>query len=529
MRLLCLALLMTAACATAGGPSKPPQPAWPARVTPEGHVVGQVDANGVTSFLGVPYAAAPVGAARWSNADHPALHPPFTAAAYRLPCAQIPVPAGSDSLSQGQLVASSEDCLYLNVWVPPHDPGERLPVMVWSHGGQHLRGATSQYDGEQLARLGRVVVVTVAYRLGPLGFLAHPALTAETAQRTSGNQALFDHVQALSWLRANVADFAGDPDRITLFGESAGGATTCALLASPLARGLFHRAILMSGPCVGDDHTPTLAEREAFGRGLAEALGCKQDDLTAELACMRSKPVDEVMTAIPLANVLGDDGKGATYRFNLDHVMLLLSPRAALAHGDIPKIPVMLGTVDDEMGRHVGGLGVQSPDDFRDHLKKEWPAHADRILAAYPISVPADIPRQLAAVYSDWAMTCPARRDARALAAAGSPTFLYRFRRAPNILGGKAGSFHGSELAYLFPSVFNNSSFVQDDNDRLLTATMIGYWSRFAANGDPNGAGAPTWPRYDGRDWHLDLDVESRMGARLRKDPCDLWDSIPGP
>src|SRR5262249_7147218 len=148
-------------------------------------------------------------------------------------------------------------------------------------------------------------VVTIAYRLGPLGFLAHPALTAESPRHTSGNEALFDHLQALTWLRANLAAFDGDPARLTLFGESAGSASTCALLASPLARGMFQRAILESDACPTDEDSPTIAVREAFGRRLADALGCKADDPAAELACMRGKTDDEVMTAIPLAKVLG--------------------------------------------------------------------------------------------------------------------------------------------------------------------------------------------------------------------------------
>jgi para-nitrobenzyl esterase len=527
MRPVLLALLTTAACATHIAPTSEPQPAWPVVGTTEGHVVGVQDGNGVTSFLGVPYAAPPVGDARWTVTAAPPRHNGITAAAYHLPCAQIPIPAGSDSLAQGQRIDSSEDCLHLNIWVPPHDPGERLPVMVWSHGGQYLRGATSQYDGEQLARLGHVVVVTVAYRLGPLGFLAHPALTAEPPWHASGNQALFDHIQALSWLRSNLPRFGGDPERITLFGESAGGATTCALLGSPLATGLFHRAILMSGPCVGYEDTPTLEQREAFGRSLGAALGCKDDDPAREIACMRGKSVEQVMTAIPLAKVLGTDDNAVGYRFNLDNVLLLKNPTHAIASNDIVKIPVMLGTVDDEMGRYIVGLGVDSLDEYRAHLNKRWPGNAERLLAAYPVQSPADVPRQLAAVYSDWAMTCPARRDARALTAAGNTTYLYRFHRAPNILGGKFGTFHGSELAYLFPSAFKNHDFVQTDEDQRFARTMIGYWSRFAATGDPNGAAAPTWPVHDERDWHLDLDVEPRMGARLNTAKCDIWDTVP--
>lgn len=491
-------------------------------------MLGQVDRDGVQSFLGVPYAAPPVAGDRWREALPPRPHPPLEATQFHLPCSQIPLPASGDAFGGGKKIASSEDCLYLNVWVPPATPGharDRLPVMVWLHGGQYLRGAASQYDGAQLAGLGHVIVVTMDYRLGPLGFLAHPALTAESPRHTSGNEALFDHVQSLRWLGANIAAFGGDPARITLFGESAGSASTCALLGSPLGRGLFQRAILESDACPGEDDTPSLASREQFGRRLAEALGCKADDLARELACMRGKTADEVMTAIPLAKALGDDGNGVGYRFNLDNVMLVESPEAAVKAGHIPHIPVMLGTTDNEMGRYIGGMNVKSADDFRARLAKDWPDSARVIAAAYPVA--GDVDEQLAALYSDWGMTCPTRRDARWFADAGVTTYLYRFTHAPNVMGGKAGAFHGSELVYLFPSVFASRGLVYSDEDRALAQLMIGYWARFAATGDPNGNGALAWPAYSSAtDQHLAIDVSPSVGSRLRRAQCDTWDQV---
>jgi para-nitrobenzyl esterase len=523
MRPLSVTALVTALAACTS-PAHPQGPARPTAETHEGRVLGQVDHDGVQVFLGVPYAAPPVGNNRWREALPPPPHPPLEAMAFHLPCSQIPLPAGSDSFGAGEKIASSEDCLYLNVWVPPRTT-DKLPVMAWLHGGQYLRGAASQYDGAQLARLGHVVVVTMDYRLGPLGFLAHPALTAESGKHTSGNETLFDHLQALVWLRANIAAFGGDPDRITLFGESAGSASTCALLGSPLARGLFQRAILESDACPGRDDTPSLASREQFGRRLADALGCKADDLARELACMRQKTADEVMTAIPLAKVLGDDGNGVTYRFNQDNVMLVESPEDAVKAGHIPHIPIMLGTTDNELGRYIVGMNVKSVDDFRAHLAKTWPDYARQLFEAYPIANNLD--DQLAALYSDWDMTCPTRRDARWFANAGVTTFLYRFTRAPNVMGGKAGAFHGSELVYLFPSVFATKGLVYTDDDRALAKLMSGYWGRFAATGNPNGDGALTWPRYaTATDQHLTIDVVPSAGSQLRRAQCDTWDQV---
>jgi len=522
-------ILLVIAIAACGPP--PPvhvaAPGHPEAETKEGRVIGKTDAHGIAAYLGVPYAAPPVGPARWREAMPPAAHPPLEAAAFHLPCSQIPIPEGSDAFGAGKKIESSEDCLYLNVWVPPHAVGDQLPVMVWLHGGQYLRGAASQYDGTQLAELGNVVVVTMDYRLGPLGFLAHPALTAESEQHTSGNEALFDHLQALHWLQANLPAFGGDPGRVTLFGESAGSASTCAMMASPLAATLFQRAILESDACPGGEDTPTLADREKFGRRLADALGCKNADLARELACMRGKTDDQVMTAIPLAKVLGDDGNGVGYRFNLDGVMLKESPEAALKAGRIARIPVMLGTTDNEMGRYVVAYKVTTPDELRAQIAKEWPKHAQDLAALYPVDETHTVEDQLAALYSDWGMTCPTRRDARWFSALAVPTYLYRFTHAPDVMGGKAGAFHGSELVYLFPSVFAKKGLVYTDADRALAQAMIGYWARFAATGDPNGGGTVTWPRYTtASDAHFVIDNSVLDGTQLRRAECDVWDRV---
>jgi para-nitrobenzyl esterase len=503
---------------------RPEPPVRPTARTSEGDVLGTRDADGVETYLGIPYAAPPVGPLRWRDPEPPRPHAPLPTTAYHLACAQIPLPDSGDQFGPGKKVPSSEDCLYMNLWVPPHEGA--LPVMVWTHGGQYLRGAASQYDGAKLARVGKVVVVTFDYRLGPLGFVAHPALTAESPRHGSGNQAMFDNLAALAWVRANIAAFGGDPSRVTLFGESAGSATTCALLVSPLGKGLFHRAILESDACPGDDDTPTLANREAFGRRLGDALGCKSDDLAAELACMRGKTADEVLAAIPLAKVLGDDGNGVGYRFDRDDVLLAVTPEAGVAAGRFARVPVMLGTTDNEMGRYVGAFHVTSADTYRAVIEKEWGKDAKTLLDRYPVT-DATAVDQLAALYSDWGMTCPVRRDARHFAAAGVPTYLYRFRRAPPIMGGKGGAFHGAELVYLFPSVFAKLKPAYTPDDDRVAGMMIGYWSRFAATGDPNGGGAPAWPRYDPkRDEHLDVDLAPRTGTALRRAECDTWDAI---
>jgi len=509
----------------------PPAPARPEVTTTEGVVRGKTDAQGVDSYLGVPYASPPVGPARWREPAPPRAHEPLDAVAFRLPCPQIPIPQGSDSFGAGKRIPTSEDCLFLNLWIPPHQPGSRLPVMLWSHGGQYLRGSPAQYEGDQLARLGNVIVVTLAYRLGPMGFLAHPALTAESPLHTSGNQALLDHIQALRWLRANVDRFGGDPDRITLFGESAGSATACALLGSPLAAGLFHRAILQSNACQDDEGTPPIAGREAFGRRMAKALGCEDAQPAAELACMRGKTEEEVLTAIPLAKVFGDSGEGVGYRFTLDGVVLTHSPAKAVLAGKGQRMPVMMGTTDDEMGRYVGGYGITTAEQLRALIAKEWPRSVPALTEMYRVEDGQDPFPQLSALFSDEASTCPVRRDAIAFSKMAHPVYLYRFLHAPEVMGGPKGlgAFHGAELVYLFPSIFRRYNLKYTEKDRPLAELMAGYWGRFAATGDPNGGGALAWPRYQpAEDRHMALDLVPSAGAGLRRAQCDLWDRVEG-
>jgi len=369
--------------------------------------------------------------------------------------------------------------------------------------------------------------VTINYRLGVLGFLAHPALTAEDEHQSSGNSGLLDQQAALRWVHGNIAGLGGDPDNVTVFGESAGSISVCAHVASPLAAGLFHRALGESVPCTflaTPLHASTgSAGAESLGVTLAQTLGC--DTAPDVLTCMRGKTADEVMTAIPLAKVLGDDGKGVGYRFNHDDVMLRESPQDAVEAGRFSHLPIMLGTTDNEMGRYVVGMNVHSADDLRARIAVDWPEHAAVVTDSYPVT--GDVTDQLAALYSDWGMTCPTRRDARWFAAAGLPTYLYRFTRAPNVMGGKAGAFHGAELVYLFPSVFASRGLVYTDDDRALAQLMVGYWARFAATGDPNGSAAPAWPRYTAdADQHLAIDLVPSVGSQLRRAQCDTWDRI---
>lgn len=516
-------LIVLAACSPPRAPV-PPVATNPLDVaTTEGRVLGH-RAGDVDVFLGVPYAQPPLGPLRWREPVPPLAHAPLTADHFHLPCAQIPVPAGGDAFGSGKKIESSEDCLYLNVWVPKHAANEPLPVMVWIHGGQYIRGSASQYDGEQLARLGHVMVVTMDYRLGPMGFLAHPALTAESPHHTSGNQAMLDHVQALRWLHANLAAFGGDPARVTVFGESGGSASACAMLTSPLARGLVARVILESDACLAGDDTPALAQREELGKKLSQALACAgQPD---ELACMRGKSQDDVLGALALGKVLADDG-GASWVPALDGYVFTETSEQSIQAGHQPKIPVLMGTVDNELGRYATGAGVKTVDEYQKRLAKDWEGDAPKIAQLYPVTADDQVLPQLGTLFSDWGMTCPTRRDVRWFAAAGVPVYLYRYMRAPNILQRSQGAFHGAELVSLFPSVFASHGWIHEPDDDVVTNVLVGYWSRFAATGDPNGSGALAWPRYEARsDPYMALDVTPHVGTGLRAAQCDVWDHV---
>jgi para-nitrobenzyl esterase len=205
-----------------------------------------------------------------------------------------------------------------------------------------------------------------------------------------------------------------------------------------------------------------------------------------------------------------------------------MSPQKALETGAVMRIPVMLGTTDDEMGRYIVGLKLDNVDDFHSVLKKEWPEHADALAAAYPVHEPEQVKPQMAALFSDWANTCPIRHDARMFVKLGAPAYLYRFKRAPDVFGDRSkGAFHGSELAFLFPSVFAKHQLVVSDEDRVVAQTMSRYWGHFAATGDPNGAGAPVWPRYDvASDPYIALDATTTAATKLHTAECDLWDRI---
>lgn len=509
--------LASAAClvATGGHAGAGAEPAGgEVVVTAEGPVRGVVGEDH-RLFQGIPFAAAPVGELRW--------RPPRPARPWRETLdATRPRAACAQPARLGAPESAEEDCLHLNVTTPRRARG-RLPVMVWVHGGAFVTGNGHTYDARKLAVEGGVVVVTVNYRLGPLGFLALPSLTAETPGAQSGNYGLQDQQAALRWVRRNAAAFGGDPGNVTLFGESAGAGSVCAHLASPTAAGLFHRAIAQSYSCTAPMGTKERAE--AAGAELAAGFGCADPATAAE--CLRGKPVPDLVRAWPGgAPVVGG------FQFPLQ-------PGEALRRDRFHHVPLMLGNTLDEMRLFVSldydavGNPV-TPQEYERVVRATFGEHADQVLARYPL---ADYPSPTIALSTVLShsgsvlSTCDHLDSYRSASAKPLPVYAYQFtdRTAPPLVdvpGFDEGAEHGTELNFLFPRLFGRA--LSPEQERLSTA-MVAYWTAFARTGDPNRRGLPAWPRFRGPGDVLGLDI-APGGVRpvdvSVTGKCDFWNSI---
>jgi para-nitrobenzyl esterase len=432
--------------------------------------------------------------------------------------------------------AMSEDCLYLNVWTPAKAATEKLPVMVWIHGGGFQAGSASEprQDGERLARQG-VVVVGINYRLGVFGFLAHPALTAESGHGASGNYGLVDMVAALCWVRDNVAAFGGDPGNVTIFGESAGSFAVSGIVASPLARGLVAKAIGESGAFLGYHLLPTqsLAASEAHGVSFATTLGA------ASLAEMRARSAEAVLEAALREK--------AAFGPTIDGHVLPKDVAAIYAAGEQARVPLVAGWNADEVRQDVV-LAEEPPTakGFVEQVRARFGPAAEALLAVYPAAADAEAVESAAAfagdlflVHATWKWIEVHRRTS------GAAVYRYRFDRkipvAPGTtVNGKpataedVGARHAGEIEYVFGALDSLPTVPWQEGDRKLSDLMMGYWANFARGGDPNGPGLPPWPRYTGgpgpQVMHLDATSEARPDAlRARYEALDAVLSAPRP
>ncbi|MFB7784907.1 carboxylesterase/lipase family protein [Streptomyces vinaceus] len=542
-----VAVLVATAVPAAGRESVSPRsPGGEAPVVRTDHGLVRGVAHGsYNTYDGIPYAAPPTGSRRWRP---PAPVAPWRgvrdATAQPQRCVQMPAPGAAT-------VVGSEDCLYLNVTTPTPTPrhaapqgGRKRPVLVWLHGGAFLGGSANDFSAEHLAVRGDAVVVTVNYRLGVFGYFAHPALGSAEPFGLADQQA------ALRWVRANAERFGGDPQSVTLFGESAGALGICAHLTSPAAAGLFQRAVLQSGSCFMSfprgalgPATPAYEpfapqyEVEAKGAEAARQLGCTGRDSAEVLACLRGTSTDRLATP------------GLMQSFNrpaYGNALLPMAPREALKAGRFHRVPLIQGTNHDEMRLFVGlslaAFPLRTEEDYRARLADAFGSTAPAVEAQYPAADHPTPALAWAAVLTDRSLTCTTLAAGRAMAAHAPdlPVYGYEFSDPapptpaglPTEPGFPYGAAHGFELPYLFSSV--PTELPLTEAQRALSGRMADYWTNFARTGTPNGPGVPAWP--------VLRPASSRSGPVQSLAPgpgaihpvdadsahhCRFWDSLP--
>ncbi|KAB2348485.1 carboxylesterase/lipase family protein [Actinomadura rudentiformis] len=490
----CATAATVAVAATLGGTvaagSATAAPADPTRVTTvEGPVRGAISGD-VRTFQGIPYASPPVDDLRWKS---PRPVTPWSAPLdARQPRSACPQPSDQPIAVPG---TNGEDCLYLNVTTPAK-AAKRLPVIVWIHGGSFVYGDGATYKAAKLATRGKAVVVTINYRLGAFGFLSHPGL------RAPANLGLQDQQAALRWVRRNAAAFGGDARNVTIMGQSGGGYSVCAQLASPGARGLFAKAIVQSAGCAGKDGS--MSVKQAHDNGIATAKALRCDDVAGADACLRRAKTGDLVKA----TAAGHEG----YRPVVDGTVLPLAPARALATGRFHRVPVLHGSTHDEMSGLVGAEEAMTgkpltAEGYAAKVEKAFGADAAAVLSEYPAGSHGSPGATLAAVLTDSEWSTAALDTQRALAR-HVPVYAYDFADAdapyfkgfPRPKSFSLGTGHMIDLAYLF-----ENDLFEPLNERQagLSDTVISYWSRFAHTGRPGGHGTPAWQRFTPRDAYV--------------------------
>lgn len=441
--------------------------------------------NGLTVYKGVPFAAPPVGELRWK-----APQPVKKWEGVKQTTAFAPGPPQGQNFSFGK----SEDCLYLNVWSPAKTAKDRIPVLVWIHGGGFSAGAASEqmFNGENLAKKG-VVLVCIAYRIGQLGFLAHPELSAESPNHVSGNYGLLDMIAALQWIQKNIAVMGGDPKKVTIFGESAGGIAVSMLCASPLAKGLFSGAICESGGSFGPASVKTasgenmklLKDAEQSGVAFAKNAGA------TSIAELRKMDADKLSAGM---------GIGMAWP-NIDGYVIPDDQYKLYEAGKYNDVPVLIGYNSDE---GASFSRTKTPEEYFNAVKSRYEKFADDLIKAYPAgatTVPKtarDLDRDAAFGWHTWSWARLQSKTGK------SKVYYYYFDQHPDYPEGSSrygqGSTHGSEIVYVFqhlsdsnPMMGNNQS---TPSDKVISDAMATYWTNFAKYGNPNGAGVPEWPAF---------------------------------
>jgi len=510
-----------AAPADGGGCRSSVQPGPGVIVTDKGAVRGALE-SGAYAYRNIPFAAPPTGALRW--------RPPAAAecwndvrdgAAWGPMCPQV----AEDGTGP---VTGTEDCLQLNVFAPANKPGP-LPIMLWIHGGGHVSGSAASetggiriYDGGALAAKEGVIVVSTNYRLGALGFLAHPKLAAEDPNHSEGNYGTLDLIAALQWVKANAAAIGGDAARVTIFGESAGAVNVCALVVSPLAKGLFVGGVMESGACVAKER----ADAETFSAKVFAATKC--DAAADPLACMRALTSDALTVALPVkTNIAGATGGYGNVN---DGYVITGKPIDVIKAGGHSKVAMIVGSNADETSRSVPIAPTATDAQYQAAVRTLFAGAAEPVLAQYPSAEYPSPWKAYIALTTDAKFGCQARKAARAFAQFSAPIYRYYFSHAldngmPALRA--LGAWHGVDVLYIFNHL-NVSGYVAGPGDQMVADAMMHRWASFARSPtDPNVDQQPAWSPYAAAtDPYLELASPVGSGQGLRTTQCDFWDTV---
>ncbi|XP_057610150.1 pyrethroid hydrolase Ces2e-like isoform X1 [Chionomys nivalis] len=517
--------------------------ASPIRTTHTGQIQGSLIHMkgldvGVHSFLGIPFAKPPVGPLRfappeppepWSGVRDGTSHPAM--------CLQDISALNMQALKLLKLtlppIPMSEDCLFLNIYTPDHaHEGSKLPVMVWIHGGALVIGMASLYDGSMLAATEDVVVVTIQYRLGVLGFFS----TGD--QHARGNWGYLDQVAALSWVQQNIAYFGGNPDCVTIFGESAGGTSVSSHVVSPMSRGLFHRAIMESGVAL---ISSLISESsEAVYRVVVNLSGCEQVDSEALVNCLRDKTEDEIMAINKAFKIIPGI---------VDGVFLPRHPKELLASADFQSIPSIIGVNNDEYGWIIPSvrprrkaLGLWEACSIKELDRQTvqailrrraaqmmWPPEFSDLLMEEYMGDNEDtqlLQVQFTEMMEDLTFVVPALQVAH-FQRSRAPVYFYEFQHRPNFFKDSkpphVKADHGDEILFIFRSFWGGTQIDLTEEEEQLSRRMMKYWANFARHGNPNSEGLPYWPMFDHDEQYLQLDIQPAVGRALKARRLQFW------
>ncbi|MFB9966133.1 carboxylesterase/lipase family protein [Sinosporangium siamense] len=470
-------------------------------------------------FQGIPYAAPPVGNLRWRAPQPPApWHETRDVTKPGAVCAQLPAPL------RGAEGSESEDCLYLNVFTPRRTDHPK-PVMVWVHGGGFVSGSGGDYNAARIVEQGDIVVVTINYRVGVLGYFGHQGLPG------SGTFGLQDQQAALRWVRRNAAAFGGDPRNVTLLGESAGGMSTCAQLVSPGAMGLFHKAIIQSGACTIS--WPRGGLQPGIPEGSQWAPVDEINNLGAALMASQRCTTVNCLRRVPVAAIMNDPLAPGLARPAYRTSVLPEHPGVSLTTGRFHRVPIMMGTTRDEHRLYVSWMYGNGIDEARytSLLATSFGDKAPLVAERYPVHAYPSPGMAWASAMTDRIWSCPTLSGNRSVAK-HVPTYAYEFadRQAPNLFprvtapGFPLGAYHGSELPYLFPVPGGDLNQAQ----AVLSRQVTKYWTRFARTGDPNGLGSPHWARFSGN--NAQTFTTGLQGIHpvnfASRHQCSFWDGL---